>query len=102
MIRLTEQARGRWSAVFRIAAGTLGAYGLTSLVTVALSLLLARIGMTRVEAVTAATLASFVVFAVIAMATFHARNAIRAWGWLLALSVPLTLAVLLSSPGTHP
>ncbi|RJG55898.1 hypothetical protein D0Z70_07660 [Sphingobium terrigena] len=99
MMRLSEQARGRWSVAFRTLAGTLGGYGLTSLVTVALSLLLALIGMDRVEAVTAATLASFAIFAAIAMAAFHVRSAARAWGWLLAFAVPTGLAVMLMLPG---
>ncbi|MCG2841297.1 DUF4407 domain-containing protein [Sandaracinobacter sp. RS1-74] len=99
MIRPTEQARGRWSTMFRFVAGTLGAYALTSLVTVALSLLLARLGMDRVEAVYAATLASFAVFAGVAMSAFHARSAARAWGWLLAFGLPLALAVFLMLPG---
>jgi hypothetical protein len=102
MMRLSEQARARWSIVFRIVAGTLGVYDLTSLATVALSLLLVRIGMDKVEAVTAATLASFVLFAVIAMATFHARSAARAWGWMLAVGLPLAFAVVLSLPGAQP
>ncbi|BAV64083.1 hypothetical protein [Sphingobium cloacae] len=99
MIRLTEQARGRWSAAFRIVAGTLGAYGLTSLATVALSLLLARIGMVRVEAVTAATLASFAIFAVVAMIAFHARSAGRVWGWLSGMAVLFGLLSWLLLPG---
>lgn len=99
MIRLTQQARGHWSVAFRIFAGTLGAYALTSLATVALSLLLARMAMDRVEAVTAATLASFAIFAVIAMAAFHARNAARAWGWLFGLAPPLGLLSWLLMPG---
>lgn len=74
-------------AIARILAVTLGAYGLTSLATVALSLALARLGMDKVEAVTAATLASFLIFAITAMAAFHARSALRAWGWLALLSV---------------
>lgn len=99
MIRLTQRARGHWSVAFRIVAGTLGAYALTSLVTVALSLLLARMGMDRVEAVTAATLASFAIFAGVAMAAFHARSAARAWGWLIGLSAPLCLLSWLLMPG---
>ena len=91
MIRLTQQARGHWSVAFRIVAGAFGAYTLTSLVTVALSLLLARIGMGPVEAVTAATLASFAIFAGVAMAAFHARSAARAWGWLFGIVAPLGL-----------
>jgi len=102
MIRLTQQARGRWSAAFHIAAGTLEAYGMTWLVTVALSLLLARAGMDRGEPVTAATLASFVIFAIIAITVFDACSAVRAWGCLFALALPVVLAAFLLSPGAHP
>lgn len=98
MTRLSEPARGRWSVVFRTLAGTLGAYVFTSLAIVALSLLLTGMGMSRAEAVTAATLASFIIFAVVAMAAFHARSPLRAWGWLLALSLPLALAVFITMP----
>lgn len=69
----------RLSTPSRVLAGTLGAYGVTSLATVALSLVLIRLGTSQVEAVTAATLASFLVFAAIAMAVFHARSATRSW-----------------------
>ncbi|MFT3964630.1 MAG: hypothetical protein QM690_01955 [Sphingobium sp.] len=99
MIRLTQQARGHWSVAFRIVAGTFGAYALTSLATVAVSLLLARIGMGRVEAVTAATLASFAIFAGVAMAAFHARSAARAWGWLSGMAVLFGLLSWLLMPG---
>jgi uncharacterized membrane protein len=98
-MRLSEQARGRWSVAARTIAGTLGAYGLTSLITVALSLLLARIGLDRVEAVTAATLVSFAIFAVIAMAVFYARSAAQAWAWLVMFAVPNGLTVLFMMPG---
>jgi hypothetical protein len=99
LIRLTQQARGRWSVAFRVIAGTLGAYVLTSLATVALSLGLAAFGMDRVEAVTSATLASFAIFAGVAMAAFHARSAARAWGWLFGLAAPLGLLSWLLMPG---
>ncbi|WIW90225.1 hypothetical protein K3M67_19420 (plasmid) [Sphingobium sp. V4] len=98
MIDLNGQTRGRGSIFLRVLAGTLGAYGLTSLATVALSLLLVGIGMNRVEAVTAAALASFVIFAVVAMAVFHAPSAVHAWRWLLAFAVPLALAILAVKP----
>lgn len=91
MIRLIHQARGRWSAALRVITGTLGAYGLTSLATVTLSLLLARMGMDRVEAVTAATLASFAIFAVIAISVFHARSALGAWVWMIAVAALMGL-----------
>lgn len=83
--------------IARILAVTLGAYAMTALVTVALSLLLARAGLAKVEAVTAATLSSFAIFAIAAMAAFHARSVIRAWGWLAAVALPAGLTVLLLS-----
>jgi hypothetical protein len=98
MTRLRQQTRGRWSVAFRVLAGTLGTYAFTSLATVTLSLLLARIGVNRVEAVTVATLASFIIFAIAAMAAFHARSPVRAWGWLLSLSLPLALAAFFLMP----
>lgn len=67
----------------RILAVTQGAYGLTVQVTVVLSLLLAAFGLSRVEAVIAATLASF--------AVFHAASVARAWLWLVVVAVPLEI-----------
>lgn len=86
-----------FDTIARILAVTLGAYGMTSLITVALSLMLARAGMDRVEAVTAATLASFAIFAMAAMAASHARSAARAWGTLTLLSAPAGAIVALLS-----
>jgi hypothetical protein len=100
-IAISRQARDRWSVFARSLAGTLGAYGVTALFTAALSLVLARIGVDRVEAVTTATLLSFAVFALIAMAAFHARSAARAWMWLIAIAVPTGLAVLALLPGAQ-
>ncbi|MDR7154788.1 hypothetical protein J2W40_001603 [Sphingobium xenophagum] len=100
-IAMSKQARHRWSVAARSLAGTLGAYGVTALFTAALSLLLARIGMDRVEAVTAATLLSFAVFALIAMAVFHARSAVRAWIWLIGASIPVGAALLALLPGVR-
>lgn len=99
---VSEKAHHRWSVASRVLAGTLGAYGVASLVTVALSLVLARFGMDRVEAVIAATLASYAIFAIIAMAVFHARSAVHAWGWLIGLVVPLALLSWALMPGTTP
>jgi hypothetical protein len=79
MMCQSERARARWPAVLRTIAGTLGAYGVTSLATVALSLLLVRIGMGQAEAL---IVASFAMFAFIAMATFHFRGVAGVWGWL--------------------
>lgn len=83
----------------RVLAGTLGAYGVTSLATIVLSLSLARLGMAKVEAVTAATLASFLIFAVIAMAVFHARSATRGWAWLTGSALVFGAIWFLTSAG---
>lgn len=83
------ESRRRWSVASRVLAGMLGAYCLTSLATAALSLVLTRIGMNRVEAVTAATLVSFAIFAIIALSMFHIRSAMRAWAWLIGMAAPL-------------
>lgn len=100
-VTLSNSARNNWSLVARSLAGTLGAYGVTALFTAALSLLLARIGMDGIEAVTTATLLSFAIFALAAMAVFHARSALRAWTWLIAISLPMGLVVLALLPGAE-
>lgn len=82
----------------RTLAVTLGAYALTVQVTVVLSFVLAHAGMARVEAVTAATLASFAIFAAISMTVFHMQSVARAWLWLLAATVPLAPLWWLLSP----
>ncbi len=89
----------RWAIASRILAGTIGAYGLTSLMTVAVSLVLVRTGMDKVEAVTAATLASFATFAIIAMMAFHARRAVNVWAGLALAAVPVGLILFLMMPG---
>lgn len=93
-----EAARYRWSVAARTLAGTLGAYGVTALATVALSLILAAFGMNRAEAVTAATLGSYALFAVVAMTVFHAKSALRAWLGLTAAALPLMLLARLLMP----
>lgn len=87
--------QARWSVMARIVAGTLGAYGLTALATIALARLLLQIGVDKVEAVVAPTLASFALFSAIALAVFHARSAARAWLWLAAGATPFALLLLL-------
>lgn len=88
----------RLEVTARTLAGTLGAYGVTVQVTIVLSFMLALCGMDRAEAVVAATLASFGIFAIFAMAIFHASSAGRAWGWLAAISVPLAFLQWVLSP----
>jgi hypothetical protein len=95
---LSPAARHRWSVAFRVLAGTLGAYALTALATVALSLVLAALGMARVEATTAATLASFAIFAGVAMTVFHAGTAAKAWRGLAFAALPLAPVIWLLIP----
>ena len=84
----------RWSATARVLAGTLGAYALTSFLTVAGSRLIVHLGVDAVEAVTGATLASFAVFATLSIAVFHAPGPARAWFWLFVFSGLCGLAIL--------
>lgn len=97
MIGFSSVARARWANAGRITACTLGAYGLTALVTAALSRLLVRLGTDAVEAVTGVTLASFALFAVIAMSAFHAHNPARAWSVMILLALPPTMLLLMLS-----
>lgn len=90
--------RHRLAVTARTLAGTLGAYGLTAQATVVLSLVLARLGIDRAEAVITATLASFAIFAAISMAIFHAPSAARAWIWLAGTAVPLALLQWVLAP----
>lgn len=79
----------RWANVLRIAAATLGAYGVTSLALAALSRALIRLGFDPAETVIGTTLASFAVFAATAIAAFHGRNPVRTWGWLIGVAMVL-------------
>ncbi|WP_294392911.1 hypothetical protein [uncultured Sphingomonas sp.] len=77
----------------RILAATLGNYAVTSL---AIALLARLLPMQRAEATMTATLASFAIFAVIAMASFGVRSIGRCWAWLAGSGALLTLALWLS------
>src|SRR5262245_3082485 len=90
-----ESARYRWSLVSRVTAAAVGGYALTSLSTIALSLLLPELGVGRAEALTASIIASFLFYAAIIMAVFCARSATRAWMALIIASVPPGLVLIL-------
>lgn len=77
------------SNLARALAVTLGAWALTVIIAVTLSLTIASFGVNRAETAMGVTLASFIVYPVIAMASFHARSATRAWCWLTAIGLPL-------------
>lgn len=92
---MSGRTGARFSLALRIAAGTLGAYGVTALVTVAASRLLIRCSIDAVEAVTGVALASFALFAAVSMTVFHARSLGRTCAALLALSVACTAMIFL-------
>lgn len=76
-------------------AAVIGGYVLTSLITLAVPLLLDVIGMSRPQALLAVTMASFLLYAAVIMGVFHARSATRAWAWLAGAALPLGLIVWL-------
>lgn len=75
----------------RALAVTTGAWALTVIIAVTLSLAIASFGVNRAETVMGVTLASFIIYPVIAMATFYARSATRAWCWQVAIGLPLAV-----------
>lgn len=76
-------ARQRWSIASRVLAAIGGGYALTSISSTALAYGLPLIaGVSRAQGVLAATLLSFVIYTVAALAVFCARSATRAWAGL--------------------
>ncbi len=55
-------------------------YALTSIAT---ALLARHLPMAPAEATVTATLTSFLIFALIAMAIFHAQSTMRVWAWMI-------------------
>lgn len=101
MTQEAGSAQYRWSVASRVLAASVGGYAFTSLMTIAVSLLLPLAGMPLASAVLTATMASFLVWAGIVMAVFHARSATRAWAWMAGAAVPLGLIVWQLLPGAR-
>jgi len=91
MVTFSDSNIYRLSTTSRFIAAALGGYGLTSLLSIALALLAASLGMNKAEAALAMTMASFPIYAVIVMAVFHARTATRAWLYLAIAAIPPAL-----------
>ncbi|RYG26616.1 MAG: hypothetical protein EON93_21320 [Burkholderiales bacterium] len=68
---------------------------MTSLFNLAVPLLCRAAGIGVPEGLVSALMASFLLWAAIIMAVFHARTAARAWLWLTGATVPLGLVVWL-------
>lgn len=80
-----------WPLLSRILAAVVGGYALTSALTVLAALALPVLGVSAVEALHAVTMTSFLLYAAIIMAIFHASSATRAWLGLMAVAVPAGL-----------
>lgn len=91
--RASPAPRYRLAVASRIIAAILCNYALTSIIT---ALLARHLPMARVEATVAATIASFLIFALIAMAIFHARSTPRVWAWMAGSITLLGGALALS------
>ena len=93
---LSPSLNWRLSVASRALAAIVGGYGFILLLTAAGSLLLpVAFGVSSLDSVLAVTMSSFLIWAVIAMAVFHARSAFHAWAGLLFASLPLMLILLL-------
>lgn len=89
----TLAAAYRWSVASRVAAATLGGYGLASAATVLLALLWP---VPRAQGVLWATMLSFAVYTVAVIWVFCTRSATRAWvGMAVGTAVCAGLAWLL-------
>lgn len=95
-------ARNRLSIASRALAAIAGGYAFTSLLAIAVSLLLPLVGVPPASALLGATMASFLVWTAVVMAVFHARSATRAWAWLLGAAAPMGLVVWRLLPGSTP
>jgi hypothetical protein len=92
-----KQGIGRGEIAARVLAAIPGNYLLTSLATACLARLLWRgFDVDPANASMIATLASFVVFSIIALAAFGLRSAVRLWLWLAGASIVLSGALGLS------
>ena len=83
----------RLAVASRVLAAIPANYVLTSVIVALLARLLP---MPPHEASVAATLASFAIFAGIALAVFHARSMLRTWAWLIGLGLGLGALLALS------
>lgn len=89
----TGTIQRRLSVLSRIAAAVFGAYGLTALIAMLLSQGLILAGMGQAQAVLAATIPAFLIYAALVCAIFHTRSARRAWARIVGAALPAALLV---------
>jgi hypothetical protein len=92
-----NQGIGRGNLAARLLAAVPGNYLLTSLATASLARLLWRgLGVDPANASVAAMLASFALFAVLALTAFGVRSILRLWLWIAGASFVLGAGLWLS------
>lgn len=99
MKRPLPSLRIDWPLMARILAAVVGGYALTSLMTLLATLVLPLLGVSRAEALHAATMAAFLLYAAIILAVFHASSARRAWACLTGAAASAALMLWALWPG---
>jgi len=93
---MSESARYRWMVASRILAAAVGGYALTSAATVLVSLLWP---MPQAQAVGATTMLSFILYAIIIIWVFAAKNLRRIWATIVTSTVVCSALAWLLLPG---
>ena len=93
---MSKMTRYRLMVASRILAAVIGGYALTAALSVLLALLLP---VSRSEATLAATMLSFILYAVVVLWVFATSSATRAWLGLLVTALPLWLLCWWLMPG---
>lgn len=89
------QIRYKWMVFSRIIAAIFGAYWLTSLITISLSLLLTYLGIIITEAILTATMLSFLIYSIIVIFIFSCKSLKIMWLWLIGLVAIANLLILI-------
>lgn len=91
-------ARDRWLVTSRVVAAALGGYALTSAATVVLSLIWP---VPKAQAVLAATMLSFALYAAVVLWAFHTPSLTRLWGVMLTGIALLSAVAWLLGAGSQ-
>lgn len=95
---IPQRLRRSLPMISRVLAAIAGGYAVTSLLTLALPLILVSFGIDQAQALLGTTIGSVFFWAAIIMAVFHARSAMWAWLWLVGAALLLALATLFLWP----
>ena len=98
----SDTAARRRSVASRTLAAVAGGYAVATLVNIAAPLVLAKAGLDLPQSLLATMMVSFLLWAAIVMAVFHARSAQRAWAWLACAAFPLAATAWMLLPRSPP